>query len=218
MQLPFRAQIAACVGILAFHWVLFVVFPGPDGPFSREGNVGQVIDRAILGRNYSGFYVTINFLSSTATTLFGVWTAYLLRQGRPHRDVIRILVIAAAASMAAGLALTPLNPMVKRIWTASFTLYSAGWVLLMLLAFYWLVEVKGYRRAVFPLLVVGANSIFAYCVSQLMRGSIHRTIGVLTGGFDYIGTLAPVIHATATAGVIWYLCYWLYQRRAFVKI
>ncbi len=218
MQLPFRAQIGACAGILALHWGLFAMFPGPDGAFSQEGNIGQVIDKAVLGRNYTGLYVTINFISSTATTLFGVWTAYLLRQGKSHREIMKTLALAAVGAMALGLALTPVNPMVKRIWTASFAFYSTGWVLLMLLAFYWLVEVKGYRRAVFPLLVVGANSIFAYCVSQLMRGSIHRTVGVLTGSFEWIGTLAPVIHATATMGVIWYMCYWLYQRRAYVKI
>ncbi|MBM3737918.1 MAG: DUF5009 domain-containing protein [Acidobacteria bacterium] len=218
MQLPFRAQVAACVGILGLHWGLFTAFPGPAGPFSKEGNIGQVIDQAVLGRTYSGFYVTINFLSSTATTLSGVWAGYLLRSGRSHAGIMKVLAIAAAASMAAGLALSPFIPLVKRIWTASFTLYSTGWVLLMLLGFYWLVEVRGYRRAAFPLLVVGANSIFAYCVSQMMRGSIHRTTGALTGQFEWVGTLAPVAHACATLAVIWYVCYWLYQRKVFIKI
>jgi predicted acyltransferase len=218
MQLAFRWQVAACAAILAAHWGLFLAFPGPAGPFSREGNIGQVIDKAVLGWNYSGLYVTINFMSSAATTLFGVWTGYLLRSGRPHGQVMRIIAGAGAASMALGLALTPWSPLVKRIWTTSFTFYSAGWVLFMLLGFYWLVEVRGHRRAMFPLLVVGANSIFAYCVSQMMRGSIHRSVGVLTGKFEWVGTLAPVFQACATLGVIWYLCYWLYQRKVFIKV
>ncbi len=218
MQLAFRWQVAACAAMLAAHWGLFVAFPGPEGPFSKEGNIGQVIDMALLGRVYPGLYVTINFMSSTATTLFGVWTGYLLRSGRGHGGVMKVLAGAGVASMALGLALTPVSPLVKRIWTTSFTFYSTGWVLLMLLGFYWLVEVKGYRRIMFPLLVVGANSIFAYCVSQVMRGSIHRSVGVLTGKFEWIGTLAPVFHACATLAVIWYVCYWLYQRKVFIKV
>jgi hypothetical protein len=52
-------------------WALFAVFPGPQGPFSMQGNAGAVFDKFWLGHNYSGYYVTINFISSTVTTLFG---------------------------------------------------------------------------------------------------------------------------------------------------
>ncbi len=218
MQLPFKGQIAACAGLLALHWGLFVLFPGPEGPFSKEGNVGQAIDKWLLGRNYTGLYVTINFMSSTATTLFGVWTAYLLRSGRSHRDVMKVLAMAAVASLALGLALSPVIPVVKRIWTVSFTFYSTGLVLIMLMGFYWLVEMRGARRGIFPLLVVGSNSIFAYCVSQMMGGNIRRTVGVFTGQFEWVGTLAPVALACASLGVIWYLCYWLHQRKVFIKV
>ncbi len=31
---------------------------------------------------------------------------------------------------------------VKRLWTASFTLFSAGWEIVMLMALYWIVDVK----------------------------------------------------------------------------
>jgi predicted acyltransferase len=218
MQLRFRWQVVAAAGLLAGHWALFVLFPGPDGAFSKTGNIGAVIDLAVLGRNYPGYYVTINFITSTATTLFGVWTGYLMMSRRSLSEKMKIIAIAAAAGIAAGLALSPFNPLVKRIWTSSFTLYSTGWVLLVMLALVWLFEVKGYRKAAFPLLVVGANSIFAYVVFQLFRGGINRAVGVVTGRFEYIGTLAPVAQACATLLVIWYFCYWLYRRNVFIKL
>ncbi|MEK7404404.1 MAG: hypothetical protein AAB225_04790 [Acidobacteriota bacterium] len=218
MQLRFRWQVAAAVLILAGHGGLFLAFPGPEGPFSKSGNVGAVIDSAILGRNYPGLYVTINFISSTATTLFGVWTGCLMRSPRGVMEKLRILIVAALAGLAGGLVLTLVNPMVKRIWTASFTLYSAGWVLLILAAFVWLIDVKGYRKFTFPMVVVGMNSIFAYVVSQLFHGGIYRTIGALTGRFAFIGTLAPVAQASATLLVIWYFCYWLYRRKIYIKV
>ncbi len=194
------------------------MLPGPDGPFSITGNIGQVIDQVLLGRVYDGHYVTINFVSSAVTMMFGVWTGMLMMSARPLQDKLRRLAIMAACAMAAGLALSPFIPIVKRIWTASFALYSAGWVILLMLPCIWLVEIRQHRKLVFPLLVVGANSIFVYVVSQLFKGGIHRAVGVITGKFEWIGTAAPVAHACATLAVIWYFCLWLYRRGIFFKV
>ncbi len=84
----------------------------------------------------------------------------------------------------------------------------------MLLAFYWLIEVKGYRKWTFPLVVVGANSIFIYSLEQVLRGWLNRAIGVFTLKFEWLGDFAPVAQACAVLFVMWYLCYWLYQRPA----
>jgi predicted acyltransferase len=181
-------------------------------------NIGQVIDLVVLGKTYSGNYVTINFVTSTVTTLFGVWAGYLMMSSRSLKSKMNIIALSAAAGLASGLLLSPFVPLVKRIWTASFTLYSTGWVLLMLLAFVWIVEARGYRRPVFPLVVVGMNSIFVYVIFQMFRGGVNNVVGALTGKFLWIGTLAPVAQATATLAVIWYFCYWLYQRKIFFKL
>lgn len=167
MQLRWGFQVLTAVVILTAHWALFVLFPGTEGPFSKTDNVGAMIDLAILGKNYPGYYVTINFMSSAGTTLLGVWTAQLLMQRRPHRVNVKLLAAGATMCFVLGWALEPFNPMIKRLWTASFTLASAGWVLLMLLVFYWAVEVQGVRKRSFPLVVVGMNSIFIYLAIDL---------------------------------------------------
>lgn len=218
MQLRFRWQAVCAALILAGHTALFALFPGPEGAFSRTGNIGQVIDLAVLGRTYSGNYVTINFLSSTVTTLIGVWAGLLMMSERPLGSKMKMLAMGAVASLAAGVALSPAIPIVKRIWTASFTLYSAGWVLLLMLVFIWLVEVRGYRKLVFPLVVVGMNSIFVYVVFQMFRRGVDNMVGAVTGRFVWLGTLAPVAQATVTLAVIWYFCYWLYRRKIFFKL
>ena len=218
MQLRFRWQAVSAALILAGHTALFALFPGPEGAFSRTGNIGQVIDLAVLGKTYTGNYVTINFLTSTVTTLFGVWAGYLMMSGRSLGAKMRTIAIWAIAALAAGLALAPAIPIVKRIWTASFTLYSAGWVLLLMLGFIWLVEVRGYRKLVFPLVVVGMNSIFVYVIFQMFRRGVDNMVGAVTGKFVWLGTLAPVAQATLTLAVIWYFCYWLYQRKIFFKL
>ncbi|MBK9169650.1 MAG: hypothetical protein IPM24_19615 [Bryobacterales bacterium] len=218
MQLPFQRQAIAAGAILAGYWALFALFPGSEGAFSRTDNIGAVIDRWWLGRNYSGHYVTINFVTSTVTTLFGVWTGMLLRTDRTLEAKIRILAIAMAAAFASGLLLSLWNPLVKRLWTPSFTLYSTGWVLLMLLVFVWMAEVRGWRRPMFPLVVVGMNSIFIYSLSMLLKGWIDRSLAVFTFRFEFLGTIAPVAQACAVLAVMWWACYWLYQRKIFFKL
>ena len=219
MQLTFRWQALVAVLILAGHWALFVAFPGTEGPFlSKTTNIGAVIDHFVFGRDNPGHWVSINFITSTATTLFGVWTGQLLKSNRSHKQKMQIMAISAVASLALGLIIHPWNPIIKRICTSSFTIYSTGWVLLMLLAFYWIVEVQGYRKWTFPLLVVGANSIFIYSVDMVLHGWLNNSLAVFTRDFSWLGDFAPVAQSCTVLLVMWYLCYWLYQRRIFLKL
>ena len=218
LQLRWRWQAAAAAALLAFHSALFFLFPGPEGAFSRESNIGAVLDKALLGYNYSGYYVTINFVSSTVTTLFGAWTGLLLMGSRTNRWKAQILAAATAAAFLLSFALMPLIPNVKRIWTVTFTLYSAGWVLLMMLLIFLIVEALQFRRWTFPLLVIGMNSIFIYSVHMVLTGWLDRALKVFTGGFAFIGDLAPVAQACAVLAAMWYLNYWLYRRKIFLKV
>jgi heparan-alpha-glucosaminide N-acetyltransferase len=219
MQLEFRWQAAIAALILIGHWALFVAFPGTEGPFlSKTTNIGAVVDKFLFGRINPGYWATINFITSTVTTLFGVWTGRLLQSRRTDGEKMRILAISAAACLAVGLMIHPWNPIIKKICTTSFTLYSTGWILLMLLAFYWTIEVKGYRKWAFPLLVVGANSIFIYSLEMVLYGWLNRAVGVFTYGFVWAGEFAPVGQACAVLMVMWGLCYWLYRRKIFLKL
>lgn len=219
MKLRFRWQVAIVVAILIGHWALFVAFPGTEGPFlSKTTNIGAKIDTWVFGHPNDDNWVNINALTSTVTTLFGVWTGWLLQSRRTHKEKMRILGIWAIACLGLGLAIEPWNPIIKRICTSSFTLYSTGWILLMLLAFYWVVEVRGYRKWTFPLVVVGANSIFIYSLGQVLKGWLSRAVGVFTFNFTWLGDFAPVAQSCATLLVMWYLCYWLYKKQIFFKL
>jgi heparan-alpha-glucosaminide N-acetyltransferase len=219
MQLRFRWQAIIAAAILVGYWALFVAFPGTEGPFlSITTNVGAVIDKFVFGHPNHDNWTTINFLTSTVTTLFGIWTGQLLQSARSHVEKMRIMAISALACLALGWIIHPWNPIIKRICTTSFTIYSTGWVLLMLLAFYWLVEVKGYRKWTFPLVVIGANSIFVYSIHMVLQGWLRRAVDVFTFKFAWLGDFAPVAQSCAVLLVMWYLCYWLYQRKIFLKL
>ena len=217
-RLRFSWQVACGVLLIAGYWALFVLFPGADGPFSKTGNIGAVIDRKLLGYNYSGYYTTINFLGNAATILFGYWAGMLMRTKKSHTSKLMVLGASAIAAFAIGLALEPFNPMVKRLWTASFTFFSAGWVILMLMGLYWIVDVKQLRKWTFPMIVLGMNSIFIYSFAQVLRGWLNHGLGVFTGNFWYFGELGAIPQNILVLAVMWSLCYWLYKRNLFFKI
>jgi heparan-alpha-glucosaminide N-acetyltransferase len=218
MRLRAPYQVVAAVALLAGWMALLYAFPGPDGPFSKTDHVGLRVDRAIFHYDYDPAYSTLNFIASTVWTLAGAWVGALLLKSKAHVSNIVKLAGGMVLCFALAFALRPWIPFIKQLCTASFVLYSLGWVLLMLIGFYAIVEVMGYRRWAFPLVVVGMNSIFIYFVSEVLFHWLDRAVGVLTFHYHLIGKLAPVAQATTVLLVMWAMCYWLYKRKIFFKL
>ena len=218
LQLRFPWQAVSAALILAGHLALFLLFPGPDGPFSMTGNIGAVLDRAILGASHPGRYASLNIVPAIVSTLFGAWAALLLRSALPPARKLVILWTGAAAALACGLALSVFLPVVKRIYTLSYTLLSAGCAVAVFAAFVWFIDVRGRRGWTRPLTVVGVNCLFAYCVMEMLGAWLTRATGAFTGNFVYLGAFAPVARSCAVLAVIWYLCYWLYRRGIVLKL
>lgn len=176
-----------------------------------------------------GGYQTLNFVPSIATTLLGILCGqFLMRRKKPWRTV-GLLVAGGAASMVAGLLAHQFAcPIVKRIWTPSWVLFSGAYVIWMLAAFYAVFDVLPLKKLAFPLVVVGMNSIAIYLMGQLMKGwtagkivHIHLS-GVLTTLFgaealadDMYGLL---INPTATFLVFWLILFWMYRQKFFIRV
>ena len=218
MQWPWRYQAAAAFVLLAGWTALLFAFPGPDGPFSHRNHIGLRVDRAIFHYDYDPAYSTLNLITSTVWTLAGVWVGRMLMRNKSHRENLIKLAAGMALSFALAFVLRPWIPFIKQVGTASFVLYSLGWVIFMLIGFYWLVEVRGYRKWAFPLVVVGMNSIFIYSVSMILFEWLERAVGVFTFHYSFVGKLAPVMQACTVLLLMWYMCYWLYQRKIFLKL
>jgi heparan-alpha-glucosaminide N-acetyltransferase len=196
----------------------------------KNANVGQAIDLFALNhlpvaeefQFNRGGYQTINFVPSLATMLFGLMCGELLRGRRSHRDKLLILLGAGLAGLALGqaLALSGVCPLIKRLWTPSWALYSTGWCCLILMGFYGIIDVLGYRRWAFPLVVVGMNSIAIYFMGQTLRGyTIRFWHGVASDAFTAVGPLwTPMLECTLTGLVFWFVCLWMYRQKMFVRI
>ena len=166
-------QGAVVAAILVGYQALWMFNPwnGPGGPWAQgNANIGSAIDFWLLGRQYSGYYVGMNAIPSSATIILGLMAGQYVQGARDTGRTARTLLLAGVAGIVIGLVAGLWFPIIKRIWTPSFTVYSAGWTTLMLAACYWAVEVRGWRRWTFPLLVVGMNSIAAYVIGNAFRG------------------------------------------------
>ena len=109
----------------------------------------------------------------------------------------------------------------KRIWTPSWAIYSAGWVTLLLAAFVAIVEWIGWKRWAGPLVVVGLNPITLYCLWQLMGGFIRnnfeRHFG--SGIFETFGAMyTPMLERGIVLAILWLILLWMYRKKLFLRV
>jgi len=221
LRANWMVQGAVALALLGAHTAIygFASAPGVLGPWVKDANIGWYLDRLILQKNWSGSYATINCLSSAANTIFGVMAGELLLGRMPVKRKLLILVSCGIGGIALGLALDPLIPIIKKIWTASFAVYSAGFTLLALSAFYWLCDVKQHWRWGNIAMMVGANSIFIYLFHEMLNRWLHATATVFLGWtITEWGPIGHVIIGCALVAFQVYVCWWLYQRRIFFKL
>lgn len=208
--------------ILLVYSIAWIFYPGngPGGPWEMGyQNLGGDFDMWMLGRTYSGYYTGLNAIPATATIIFGMMAGRVVGSTWPWKRVVNILAGAGVAGLILGLALSPVIPVIKRIWTASFTLYSAGIVILGLMVVYWMVEVKKWTRWTFIPVVVGMNSIFAYIIFQLARGWVEDSvIAFIRPLVEALGSWGSVLHSLLSLALIWYVLYFFYKRKIFFKV
>ena len=219
LQLQFRWQVVAAAALMALNWGLFALFPGPTGAFDPTNNIGIRIDRLVFGIDHKYDWQSIEFIGSTVTVLFGAWTAMLIRSNRTLSQKLKILLGCAFASLILGLALAPINPIIHKCYTASYTFLHTCCILLMISFFVWLCDPEHRQKMAFPLVVVGMNSIFIYLVNNSLKGPwLDPSLAVFTKGFHFLGIAGPVVQAWVVFLVMWYLCYWLHKRKIFFKV
>jgi heparan-alpha-glucosaminide N-acetyltransferase len=199
--------------------------------FNKNSNVSWAFDvwflnlfpRATPFRFNSGGWSTLSFVPTLATMMLGLWTGRWLATSRAEREKALGMAAAGVVLVLAGLLLQWLHvvPIVKRIWTSSYTLYSGGLVILLLSAVHAAVAVKGWRRWSFPLIVIGANSIAVYVMSWTLESFIGSALVRHLGRepFLVLGTpFDPVLRGAAVVLVFWLILLWMYRRKIFLRI
>ena len=170
-----------------------------------------------------GGYSTLSFIPTLATMILGLLAGNVLRSDRTHKQKVVWLIVAGCIGLAAGWLLNAMGicPVVKRIWTPSWTLLSGGWCLLLLALFYAVIDWANFKAWAFPLVVIGVNSIAAYCIAHLFEGFIGKNLKTHLGQsfFACFGpAYEPFLLGAAILFGYWLILYWMYRRKLFLRI
>lgn len=246
-RLSTKWQIGIGIALLVIYWGVFAFWPPAPPPatatlkwmqpgdllsgffakWNPHVNAAAAFDRWFLNlfprpEPYvytNGGYQTLNFVPSLVTMLLGLLCGERLRREGSARKKLRVLLVTGMALIALGLVTGLfLCPIVKRIWTPSWTLWSGGMVVLMLAAFYAVMDIGGWKRWATPLTVVGMNSITAYLLYQLSAGWIRETLARHLGADWFTGPYGPMMSRLSVLVVIWLFCWWLWRQKIFVRI
>jgi predicted acyltransferase len=170
-----------------------------------------------------GGYATLSFIPTLGTMILGLIAGGVLRSDRSAIGKVNWLAIAGVVFLLTGALLGWLGicPVVKRIWTPSWVLFSGGWCFLLLAGFYAVIDLWGRKGWSFALVVIGMNSIAAYCIAHLFDGFIGKALKTNLGenSFKLLGeAYEPMVHGAAVLLFLWLILFWMYRRKLFLKI
>jgi len=233
LRLKPQAQ-AAIAGVMLFVWwaiLAFVKGPGVvTGSFERDVNAAQYIDSFILAPDDKE--TVVSMIPGLSTVLFGVLAGKFVMQRKGHASVPRVLGVAGIAGILIGLLWDRVVPINKILWSSSFAVYTAGWSCLVFLLFYWLAEMRQWRRLVFPFVVYGMNAITLYVGTGLFvrwvmlswklpwRGTTVSLTGYFYNTFAFLvsPTVGSFLYSILISFLGWLLCYWMYRRKLFLRV
>ena len=219
-----RTQWISLALILAGYWTAWAIYPIAGQPFAahwwKADNLGVAFDAWFMNlfpriepfiANRGG-YVTLSFIPTLGTMILGLIAGrYLQAEAQLGRYWKTGSLLIAAGLIAH---FTGICPIVKRIWTPSWTLFSGGLCFFFLVGFRYILEVRGWTRWAFPLLVIGMNSIAAYWIAHVFEEPIASAFRVHFGNYLPLQFLLPPIVLLTE----WWLLYWMYRRKIFLKV
>ncbi len=223
MRKPARTQITFTLVLLVITEMIYRLFPveGFNHPFVANENFGTWLDLQYGGADLRGHWVSFNAIPTTAHTVWGVLAGQLLRSSRTNRQKLKVLVIAGLIGVVAGYALDPVTPIIKRICTSSFVLVSGGWTILALAFSFWLIDIMKQKNWSLFFAIVGMNPLFIYLFANVGGAEfVERIVHPFSMAlFGWTGdAVANVLTALVVLFLLWYLCYWLYKRKIFIRI
>lgn len=246
-----RVRWAALVAILVGYWLFFALHvPSPEWKAASAGvpsgwahdftgfaahwnlnhNAAWAFDlwflnlfprvQAFIGND--GGYSTLSFIPTLGTMVLGLIAGRWLKDRDQAKPLPRLL-IAGVLCLALGwlLHVTGVCPSVKKIWTPAWTLFSGGWCFFIMAAFYAVIDLQGWKRWSFPLMVIGMNSIAMYVMAHLFHDFFAEALvkhlakeWTLIAGEPF----APMLHGAAVLLILWLILLWMYRRKVFLRL
>ncbi|MEN8121933.1 MAG: DUF5009 domain-containing protein [Bacteroidota bacterium] len=235
LSLKKRSLIATSAVLLLGYWFLLWVFGG-DAPYALETNLARIIDLKIIGAKYlytgegipfdpEGLLATI---PSTVTVMLGYFTGQMVEQTTDRKKLVLKMALWGVLAIFIGLIWDMAFPINKKIWTSSYVIYTAGYALVILALFVWLIDVKQYKKWAHPFIVYGMNPLAIYVLSGIW---VITYFAISIGGTNmyawlYKSVFVPIagnMNGSLLFGIFHIIIYWLiglvlFKHKIFIKI
>ncbi|MBP7051244.1 MAG: DUF5009 domain-containing protein [Phycisphaerae bacterium] len=219
-----RTQAILVAAVLLLYWAVTMWVPVPGygaGNLTMEGCLSSWIDQQVIpGTLYYGHgdnEGVISTFPAVCTALLGALAGWWLRSDRGGSRKAAGLAMAGVLCVVVGLLWALVFPIIKILWTSSYVLFAGGWSLLLLAAFYWVIDVKGYHKWAFFFVVIGMNAITIYFLQRVV--DFDDIAAFFLGGLaGRIGWLSPLMLALGAFAARWLLLWFLYRHKAFLRV
>ena len=232
LQINFKPRTRAVIAVvlLVGYWLLLKYIPAPDAPgadsFSREGNLVGYIDRMLMPNHLyqKGLFDPEGLLSlmpAVVTAMLGMFTGEFVRLSEDKVSGSRktvYMLLAALVMLGIGLLWSLVFPINKALWSSTFVLVVGAYSLGLFAIFYYLIDVKGWKKGTKFFEVIGLNSIAIYMAQRILPfGSVNKFF--LNG----LAGLCPepvgkVILAVGYFALCWLFLWFLYRKKIFLKV
>lgn len=192
------------------------------GDYTIQGNLISFLDQALIPGSHPYGGVTLGvgpFLTITgaANILIGSLAGHWIRSKHSGNCKVTAMAAAGLASLTAGYVWGQFFPVIKLIWSSSYVLVACGWSLLLLALFYWVIDVKGFKKWAFFFVVIGMNSITVYFVPRFVDvNEIARFF--LQGIAEHAGLIQPLILPFGVLMIKWLVLWFLYRHKIFLRV
>lgn len=218
-----KGQIIGTIGLLLAYWACINFIPygdNPAGTIDANNNLALYLDKLLQGTMQDGTDYTwiLSQLAFGALTLLGVLAGQILKSPRPQAKKLLLLCSSGILCLILGYTWSLDFPIIKRLFTSSMVLWSAGWCFLLLAFFYLITDICKLHWLSFPFKVIGSNAIFVYMWVEVCspEGNISRTL--FTGFSQHFGDSAQFVFLLLNYAFIWTVLYFLYKKKAFFRV
>ena len=225
-----RTRILIAAAILVGYGLLLQFVAAPDaggaGPLTLEGNIVGYVDRMIMPSHLlggKGFDPEglLSTLPAIVTAMLGMFTGEFVRRSEQQTSGSRKALWMAAGAvvlLVAALCLDAVQPINKKLWTPAFVCAAGAYSLGMFALFYYIIDVKQWRRWTYFFKVIGVNSITIYMVQRVVR--VSYTSEFFFGGLasKCSPEVAAVVLSAGYVTVCWLLLWFLDRKKIYLKI
>lgn len=177
LKTEIKGQIITVALLLLGYWAVMTLIPVPGfglANLEKGTNLAGWLDNLLLENHLYASTKTwdpegiLSTIPAIANGIIGVLLGQLLISSLAKNDKVTKMFSVGLILVILGLIWNQIFPMNKSLWSSSFVLYTTGFATLFLAVFYYVIDIKGYKKWTTPILFWGVNPMIVFFLSGII--------------------------------------------------